>query len=236
MGRNGSGKSSLVWALHGSGPRDGGDVAVRDSTAGAGATTVDPARESPRSRRRHVGLVPQSAADLLYLPTVDAECAQADTEATATSGTARGHLDRLAPGIDGSTHPRDLSEGQRLALVVAIQLTAAPATLLLDEPTRGLDYPAKAALTALLTDLATAGGAVLVATHDVEFAAGVAHRVVVLAGGRVVADGPATDVLCDSPAFAPQVAKVLAPTRLLTMDDVRRLRPALPVTVGGGRR
>ena len=246
MGRNGSGKSSLVWALHGSGPRAGGDVtvrggavrggAVRGGAVAADAATVDPARESPRSRRRHVGLVPQSAADLLYLPTVDAECAQADTETAAGSGTARGHLDRLAPGIDGSTHPRDLSEGQRLALVVAIQLTAAPATLLLDEPTRGLDYPAKAALTVLLADLAAAGGAVLVATHDVEFAAGVADRVVVLAGGRVVADGPATDVLCDSPAFAPQVAKVLAPTRLLTMDDVRRASPAVPVTVGGGRR
>ncbi|MGA8980182.1 MAG: AAA family ATPase, partial [Pedococcus sp.] len=206
------------------------------ATTAAGATGVDPARESPRSRRRHVGLVPQSAADLLYLPTVDAECAQADTEAAAVSGTARGHLARLAPGIDGSTHPRDLSEGQRLALVVAVQLTAAPATLLLDEPTRGLDYPAKAALTALLGDLAAAGRAVLVATHDVEFAAGVADRVVVLAQGRVVADGPACDVLCDSPAFAPQVAKVLAPIRLLTVDDVRRARPAVPAAVGGGRR
>ena len=232
MGRNGSGKSSLLWALHGSGARDRGDVSVRTATG----TSVDPARESARSRRRHVGLVPQGAADLLYLPTVDAECGQADAEATAPVGTARSHLDRLAPGIEGGTHPRDLSEGQRLALVVAIQLTAAPATLLLDEPTRGLDYPAKAALTTLLRDLTADGGAVVVATHDVEFAAGVADRVVVLAEGRVVADGPAPQVLCDSPAFAPQVAKVLAPTRLLTVDDVRRVRPPLAVQVGGGRR
>ena len=49
-----------------------------------------------------------------------------------------------------------------------------------------------------------------------------ADRVVVLAEGRVVADGPATDILCDSPAFAPQVAKVLAPARLLRLDQVRR--------------
>ncbi|GAB3078965.1 ABC transporter ATP-binding protein [Pedococcus soli] len=246
MGRNGSGKSSLLWALHGSRHRQGGDVTVAAgpaATTGAaasapgagGASTVDPARVSPRVRRRHVGLVPQSAADLLYLPSVDDECHQADTEAGAAPGTARERLDRLAPGIDGAAHPRDLSEGQRLALVVAIQLTAAPATLLLDEPTRGLDYPAKAALSSLLRDLAAAGGAVLVATHDVEFAAGVADRVVVLARGRVVADGPAVDVLCDSPAFAPQVAKVLAPTRLLTVDDVRRALPGVPVTVGGVR-
>jgi energy-coupling factor transport system ATP-binding protein len=60
-----------------------------------------------------------------------------------------------------------------------------------------------------------------VATHDVEFAALVADRVVVLAEGRVVADGSATDILCDSPAFAPQVAKVLAPARLVRLDQVR---------------
>ncbi|GAA4732753.1 ABC transporter ATP-binding protein [Pedococcus ginsenosidimutans] len=227
MGRNGSGKSSLLWALHGTGPRSAGAVEVR-----AGDTTVDPSRESPAQRRRHVGLVPQSAGDLLYLATVDAECRQADHEARAPAGTARGHLDRLAPGIPGDRHPRDLSEGQRLALVVAVQLTAAPDVLLLDEPTRGLDYPAKEALTRLLRRLAEDGAAVLVATHDVEFAAGVADRAVVMAGGAVVADGRARDVLCDSPAFAPQVAKVLSPQRLLTVAEVRRAFAAPPSADG----
>ena len=222
MGRNGSGKSSLLWALHGTGPRSAGSVAVRSGPGTVGGSTVDPSQESPAQRRRHVGLVPQSAGDLLYLATVGAECRQADQEAGAPGGTARGHLDRLAPGVPDDRHPRDLSEGQRLALVVAVQLTAAPAVLLLDEPTRGLDYPAKEALTRLLRRLAEDGTAVLVATHDVEFAAGAADRVVVMAAGLVVADGPARDVLCDSPAFAPQVAKVLAPQRLLTVEEVRR--------------
>ncbi|MGO4342262.1 ABC transporter ATP-binding protein [Pedococcus sp. 2YAF34] len=259
MGRNGSGKSSLLWALHGTGTRSGGSVEVRSGRAGSGSAgphpvtvapvtvapvtvvpvTVDPARESPAQRRRHVGLVPQSAGDLLYLPTVEAECRQADQEAGAAEGTARSHLDRLAPGVPGDRHPRDLSEGQRLALVVAVQLTAAPGVLLLDEPTRGLDYPAKDALARLLRQLVEDGSAVLVATHDVEFAAGVADRVVVMAGGRVVADGAARDVLCDSPAFAPQVAKVLAPLRLLTVAEVDHAlaaaRPEPSVTAGGGR-
>jgi energy-coupling factor transport system ATP-binding protein len=220
--------------MHGTGPRSAGSVQVRSGTA-----TVDPTDESPARRRRHVGLVPQSASDLLYLATVDAECHQADHEAQAPAGTARGHLDRLAPGIPGDRHPRDLSEGQRLALVVAVQLTAAPSVLLLDEPTRGLDYPAKEALADLLRLLAQEGGAVLVATHDVEFAASVADRTVVMAGGRVVADGTARDVLCDSPAFAPQVAKVLAPHRLLTVDEVRRAldtaRPSSALAQGGVR-
>jgi energy-coupling factor transport system ATP-binding protein len=228
MGRNGSGKSSLLWALHGTGARSAGTVTCTTVTG----ATVDPASESPRARRSHIGLVPQSAPDLLYLDTVRAECRQADDEADADRGTTRATLDRLAPGIPDEHHPRDLSEGQQLALVLAIQLSASPGALLLDEPTRGLDYPAKAALAELLRDLASHGRALAVATHDVEFAATVADRVVVLSEGRIVADGPATDVLCDSPAFAPQIAKVLAPARVLRLDQVQA---ALPASTGGAR-
>ena len=215
MGRNGSGKSTLLWALHGTGHRSAGTVAVMGPDGGG----LDPAGASPRARRRLVGLVPQSAPDLLYLDTVAAECRQADHESQASEGTTRGLLDRLAPGIPDEVHPRDLSEGQQLALAVAVQLAAAPGVVLLDEPTRGLDRPGKEALVEVLRALAADGRAVAVATHDVEFAAEVADRVVVLAQGRLVADGPAREVLADSPEFAPQVAKVLAPTRVLTVAE-----------------
>jgi energy-coupling factor transport system ATP-binding protein len=136
--------------------------------------------------------------------------------------TARDILDRLAPGIDDDSHPRDLSEGQRLALVLAVQLSASPPVLFLDEPTRGLDYAAKEALSRILADLASAGRAVVVSTHDVEFVAGAADRVVVMAEGEIVADGDTTEVIVASPAFAPQVAKVLAPLPYLTVDQVAR--------------
>ena len=124
------------------------------------------------------------------------------------------------PGLPGDHHPRDLSEGQRLGLVLAVQLTGVPAVLLLDEPTRGLDHLVKEQLTRLLRELAADGHAVVVATHDVEFVAGAADRVVVLADGEVVADGPTAEVVVASPAFAPQVAKVLHPDRWLTVDEV----------------
>nr|WP_275889483.1 ABC transporter ATP-binding protein [Nakamurella flavida] len=211
MGRNGSGKSSLLWALSGAGRRRAGRVAVRGA---------DPAAVGPRQARALVGLVPQTPADLLYLETVGAECAEADRESGAAAGDCAALLAALVPGIDPAQHPRDLSEGQRLALVLAVQLSARPAVLLLDEPTRGLDYPAKAALTVVLAELAAAGTAVLVATHDVEFVARTAHRVVVMAGGEIVADGPTVEVVHASPMFAPQVAKVLAPQRWLTTDQV----------------
>jgi energy-coupling factor transport system ATP-binding protein len=92
--------------------------------------------------------------------------------------------------------------------------------VLLDEPTRGLDYTAKHRLVEILRDLAEDGHAVVLATHDVELAAEVANRVVVLADGDVVADGPTTQVLVSSPAFAPQVAKILAPQPWLTSTEV----------------
>ncbi|RRR77533.1 AAA family ATPase, partial [Streptomyces sp. RP5T] len=105
---------------------------------------------------------------------------------------------------------------------LAVVLTARPPLLLLDEPTRGLDYAAKARLVRLLADLAAAGHAILLATHDVELAAELAHRVILLAEGEVIADGPATEVIPSSPSFAPQVSKILAPQRWLTVTEVRK--------------
>ncbi len=245
MGRNGAGKSSLMWALQGTGSRTSGRVAVTatphsqspgpDRRTGASASgppsdpppaPLDPADLSAADRRRLVGLVPQSASDLLYLDSVEQECAQADRESHAAAGTCAAHLERLAPGIPPDRHPRDLSEGQRLALVLAIQLTADPPIVLLDEPTRGLDYAAKSALASALSELAAGGRTVLLSTHDVEFVATVADRVVVMAEGDIVADGPTTEVVVASPAFAPQVAKILAPLPYLTVDDVRRTQTA----------
>ena len=210
MGRNGAGKSTLLWTLQGTRRRTTGRVAV------AGA---DPAGLEPAERRARIGLVPQDADDLLYLETVDDECAAADAGAGADAGTCRAVLNSLVPGIPGARHPRDLSQGQRLALVLAIVLTAEPALVLLDEPTRGLDYAAKRALAAALGGLAGAGAAVVVATHDVEFVAGVADDVVVLADGEVVSAGAVRDVVVESPSFAPQVTKILGPP-WLRVDEV----------------
>ncbi|MEZ5093866.1 ATP-binding cassette domain-containing protein [Nocardioides sp.] len=216
MGRNGSGKSSLLWALQGTGRRHSGSVTV-------GSAASDPSALDPEQRRALVGLVPQTAADLLYLDSVADECAAAD----ATTGSAEGHcralLDRLTPGIHPATHPRDLSEGQRLSLALAVVLTAAPPVVLLDEPTRGLDYAAKAELARVLRELAAEGRSVLVSTHDVEFVAAVADDVVVLAEGETVSSGPVREVMAQSPAFAPQVTKILGPP-WLRVDEVLAAR------------
>jgi energy-coupling factor transport system ATP-binding protein len=211
MGRNGSGKSTLLWTIQGSRERLAGAVSVRGT---------DPSREPAGRRRDLVGLVPQTAADLLYLETVAEECTAAD----GGTGECRKLLDRLVPGVPDDVHPRDLSEGQRLALALAVVLVSSPPALLLDEPTRGLDYPAKAELADALRQLADAGHAVMVATHDVEFAAASADEAVVLAEGEVVSSGSTRAVLAASPAFAPQVTKILGPgwLRLEELQVARR--------------
>ncbi|WP_089101400.1 ABC transporter ATP-binding protein [Streptomyces hyaluromycini] len=212
MGRNGAGKSTLLGALVGLVEPGSGTVRV------GGAV---PHRTRPRDLVRLVGLVPQEPRDLLYADTVGAECAAADRDAGAAPGTCRGLVSGLLPGVADGTHPRDLSEGQRLALALAVVLTARPPLLLLDEPTRGLDYAAKARLVGVLRGLAADGHAIVLATHDVELAAELAHRVVLLAEGEVIADGPTDDIVVSSPSFAPQVTKILAPERWLTVAQVR---------------
>ncbi|TXL57894.1 ABC transporter ATP-binding protein [Aeromicrobium terrae] len=223
MGRNGAGKSTLLNVMVGSKRVTSGTVIVDG---------LDPRALKPAQLLHHVGLVPQTPGDLLYAATVADECAAADRvirrpppgtparDGAAEPGTTLELFDRLSPDVDPETHPRDLSEGQRLTLALAIVLAAKPPVLLLDEPTRGLDYTAKHRLVEILRDLAAEGHAVMLATHDVELVAEVAHRVLVIAEGELVADGPIADVVVASPAFAPQVAKVLAPQRWLTPTEV----------------
>jgi energy-coupling factor transport system ATP-binding protein len=214
MGRNGAGKSTLLKTFVGLQRPAAGSVTVGG---------LEPLSLRPSALLRHVGMVPQVPSDLLYSSSVGRECEQADRDAGVAAGTTLDLFRRLSPGIPLDQHPRDLSEGQRLTLALSVVLAARPPLLLLDEPTRGLDYTAKHRLVEILRDLTSAEGgghAVLLATHDVELVAEVATRVLVMADGELVADGPTAQVVVSSPAFAPQVAKVLAPQPWLTPTEV----------------
>jgi energy-coupling factor transport system ATP-binding protein len=201
MGRNGAGKSTLLGAMVGLHGADGGTVLVDG---------VDPRTLRGPALVRRIGLVPQDSGDLLTRDTVAGECRDADKDADLPAGTTAALLASLAPHIDPGTHPRDLSEGQRLILALSVIMASRPPLLLLDEPTRGLDYPTKERLIEIVATLRADGHAIVIATHDVELVAEVATRVVILADGEVVADGPTAGVIVGSPMFAPQVAKVLS--------------------------
>ena len=212
MGRNGAGKSSLLKAI------------VGVNRPGTGVIKVlgdDPYDLQGKKRREAIGFIPQEPSDLLYGQSVSIECAQADRDNELPAGTTYEVLQQLVPGISLTTHPRDLSEGQRLGLALSVVLSSNPSILILDEPTRGLDYEAKNELTRMLVNFAaTFGKAVLLATHDVELVAELANRVIFIADGDIVADGTTLDVLLSSPAFAPQVAKVVSPQPWLCVKDV----------------
>ncbi len=214
MGRNGAGKSSLLTTLVGINKLSSGSSEICGIKSGDLMGLV---------RRETVGFIPQEPSDLLYAQSVESECKQADKDNQSIAGSTFALLKRIVPSINPETHPRDLSEGQRLALVLAIVISAQPKVLILDEPTRGLDYQSKALLISLLKNFAKElNRAVLIATHDVELVAELCDRVIFLAEGEVVADGPTLDILLSSPAFAPQVAKVMSPRPWLTVSDVMR--------------
>ncbi|MGH9153559.1 MAG: ATP-binding cassette domain-containing protein, partial [Acidimicrobiales bacterium] len=196
LGRNGSGKTTLLRVLGG---------------------LLDPARGRVE-RAGRAAYVPQDADAMLLGPTVRAD--------VATTGRLLGRRDAAAVdewlaaldlGAVAERHPRRLSAGQRQRVAVAAVAVGRPDVLLLDEPTRGMDAPSRAALERAVAGVAAGGGAVVLATHDVELAARCATRVVVLGDGDVVADGPSRTVLAGS-LFAPQVLRVAPP--FLTVEEV----------------
>lgn len=211
MGRNGAGKSTLLSSIAGLRKLERGLVRV---------CGLDPQLLKGKDLIAKIGFVPQEASDLLYAQSVEEELRHSDHDNGVTLGTTSRLLARLLPDIDVHVHPRDLSEGERLCLVLAIVLANNPPLLILDEPTRGLDYRAKDRLITAIRECRDLNSAVIVASHDVELIAEIATRVVVLADGEIVADGPAGEILTSSPAFAPQVAKVLAPAQWLTVNEV----------------
>jgi energy-coupling factor transport system ATP-binding protein len=196
LGRNGAGKTTLLRALAG--------------LQQVGHGTV--------SRHATVAYVPQDPNTLLFAPTVERELRETlRLLGRRDHGDVHDWLERLGLVGDAQRHPRSLSGGERQRVAIAAVAVGGADVLLLDEPTRGMDARSRTALEHAIRDHARNGGAVVLATHDVELAALVATRAVVLGDGDVVADGPARDVLAGS-LFAPQVLRVAPP--FLTVAEV----------------
>ena len=196
MGRNGAGKSTLLRAAAG----------LHEPVAG-------------KLEVASVALLTQNPGDYLVRERVG-------DELPGDEGLAALRVVGLERALESD--PRDLSGGERQRLALAIALAGRmesgkmPGIVALDEPTRGMDRARKGELVGLIHRLAgrgapashgstkaPQGAAVVVATHDVEFAAGFAERVVLLGDGVVVADGPMAEILSGGWYFATEVARVL---------------------------
>ncbi len=197
MGRNGAGKSTLL--RHAAG-------------------LMEPTRGRVECAGR-VALLLQNPGDYLIHERVAEEASADALAAVGLAGMA-------------ARNPKDLSGGERqrlaLAIVIGVEGGAggSPIVLALDEPTRGMDREAKAELARDLRHRADRGQAVIVATHDPEFAAACARRAVLLADGRVIADGPAAELLAGGWYFATETARILggAGGALLPEDGAEILR------------
>jgi energy-coupling factor transport system ATP-binding protein len=180
-----------------------GQVVALMGRNGSGKTTllrlIAGLMRPQRGTVTHEGIaayVPQDADSLLFAPTVGEELRGQSAEVVAPFAA---WLHR---------YPRDLSSGERQQLAIAL-MGARADLLLLDEPTRGLDPQVKRALSAYLRTRAGSGAGILVATHDVEWAARTADRVLLMADGEIYADGPPGSVLSDSLVFATQISKLV---------------------------
>ena len=163
----------------------------------------------------------QDPSDLLYGTSIEEECRFSDRDAQLDDGKTWAVYQSLMTTPSSKSHPRDISEGQRLGLVLSIVLAAEPELIILDEPTRGLDYAAKNSLIHILKRLTNEHGrSICIATHDVELVADLADRVLFIADGEIISDGDARSSLLASPAFAPQVAKAYPDSGFITVREV----------------
>lgn len=215
MGPNGAGKSSLLRTLIGLTPVQKGNIQVGGKDI-AGRAVADICQQ--------VGYLPQDPNALLFADSVMDELLitlrNHHLDISDTNPQPRLLLDSLGLGDKLDCYPRDLSTGERQRVALGAVLVTNPGALLLDEPTRGLDYGAKQTLLKLLHSWRDEGMTILMVTHDVELAVQAADRVILLENGLVTADGLPEEVLANSATFTPQVAKIFPNRGWLTVNDV----------------
>lgn len=222
MGRNGSGKTTLLRLVAGFHRPERGRVLVNGR---------DTARLHPAEIAQQVGYLPQNPSSLFFAETLGAELAFTLKHHRGAGHDAEATLAGLGLAHAAQRNPRDLSGGERERAALAAVLVGAPAVLLLDEPTRGMDAVRKRALVEILTSLRADGVAILLATHDVELVAEIATRVVLLGDGRVVADGGPREVLSGSLTFATAINKLYG-DGFLTPEDVLEGLGMAPTATG----
>jgi energy-coupling factor transporter ATP-binding protein EcfA2 len=211
MGRNGSGKTTLLKHLVGLLHPDQGRVELWGE---------DTRRLKTEDIAQRVGYLPQNPNALLFADTLRDEL----DFTRRSQGLPLGGYGELLRALGLEQHinayPRDLSVGERQRAALAAILVAGPEVILLDEPTRGLDYPQKRALADFLAEQCRQGKTVIMSTHDVELVARCADRVVILGEGQVVVDGPVRAVMTESLVFSSQINKLFRDDRFLTVEDV----------------
>jgi energy-coupling factor transporter ATP-binding protein EcfA2 len=249
--------SHAAWSLdrvtagHGDALRDVsiegrcGEVIALMGSNGAGKTTllrviaglITPRSGAVHRREGRVAYLPQNPAALLHRQTVAAEIAWTLRRSrTGSDGEVHAALmHALGVTAIAGSDPRDLSSGQRQRGAIAAVLCGSPATVLLDEPTRGMDGAARDGLAVAVQALAAGGASVVVATHDSDLAATVASRVLIVDDGAVRDMGTPQQALSGTGRHATQLGRLFDSPGPVTVDAVAAMFAASPVTAGAGR-
>ncbi len=193
IGHSGAGKTTLAKLAVGLLKPQEGRVLVDG---------LDTRRVPVSDLARHVGYVFQNPELMIFSRTIYDEVAFALRNLGVPEGEIRGRVVRALEQVDLGDKPLDtppyaLSFGEKHRLAIASVLVMEPRTIILDEPTTGLDYGRCLKLFEILKRLRDEGRAVVLITHDIDLLARYADRIVVLEGGRVVRDGPVREVLGD---------------------------------------
>lgn len=200
LGQSGAGKTTLIKNINGLLKPVKGKVEIQGRSI-EGLTVYELSKK--------IGFLNQTLDNYLFNETVEEEIKYTlNNFKIEWTEKIYNILNKL--GINQLKHknPRDLSVGQKLRVVLAIILSAYPNILILDEPTRGMDYLNKAELGKLLLELKNQGVTIILATHDVEFAGEFCDRVVILFNGEIVADGNKKDVLVNNLYYSTQISKL----------------------------
>ena len=174
----GAGRTELAQVLFGIHPASSGTFTLAAGVAGVALV--------PEDRQRQGAVLPFSLAANLALPNLAALAPRGWCSTSRESELAREWIDRLGIKAHGPEQPvHDLSGGNQQKVVIAKWLARNPGVLILDEPTKGIDVGAKAAVHAVTSEFARAGGAVLMISSDLPEILGMSDRVLVMRRGRL---------------------------------------------------
>jgi polar amino acid transport system ATP-binding protein len=198
VGPSGGGKTTFLRALNYLTPFTAGSVEIAGHALRPGMNERTDAA-ALRAVRVRVGMVFQSFHLFPHLTALEnvmeAPRRVLGLSAVDAGARARALLARVGLADLGDAHPERLSGGQQQRVAIARALAMEPAVMLFDEPTSALDPRLVGEVLAVVGDLAAAGQTMMIVTHEIAFARRVAHRVVVLAAGRVVEAGTPEEVL-----------------------------------------
>lgn len=229
LGENAAGKTTLLKTIAGLLKPGRGQVKVLNR---------DIRNTSVEELAGSVGYLSQNPNDYLSLPSVKEELDfTLKNLGLSDNGRIEETLRKLQLTRYADVDPRDLSTGERQRVALASVLVARPKLLLLDEPTRGLDYHLKRELGNILLKLQAEGTAVLLVTHDVEFAAEFARDVILMAEGTIIDTGSKYEVLTHSAFYSPQVNKLFRNIKddVITLDEAKAVLTQLIKQKAGKR-